>query len=376
MVKLDQQNISQPSGYIPELVECVHNGTYQVVMADLTMTSSRTDKIDFSYPIFDNALRLVIRRSQKTAISTFAFFKPFSVGLWLLIAGIIYLGSAVLIAIYEFHEQDVDQEVEQNEDIHHRSGRITMVRSLYFTTGALLQSDSELQPKTFFSRIQTVVVWMMSVILVALLTSNLTIYFNSQLETPWLQSIDDLHMCHKVDCDRIGVIEQSQHEEYFTKEVMNGIQMNYYRLKHPNEVYTKLLDHYIDVAIADSSSADYFTQTPEFCRLQATGIPFGKSYFGIAFPKRWRYKQDLDKNIMDLKLNGEIDRLVAKWFQQKNCDDVYNDKDNGLVDLTIQETSGLFYIFGFITSFNLIAFILKRKYSSIKTTGPPERERL
>jgi hypothetical protein len=195
----------------------------------------------------------------------------------------------------------------------------------------------------------------------------MTIYFNAQREKPWLQSIDDLRMCRKVDCNRIGVIERSQHEEYFRKEVMNGNQMNYYRLKHPNECFSKLLDHYIDVAISDSSSADYFTQTRSYCQLEVTGIPFGKTYFGVAFPKQWRYKQDLDKNIMELKLNGEIDRLLEKWFQAKSCDRENGDENNGLGDgLTILEVSGLFYVFAGFTGFNVIAFGLYLLYSLYK----------
>jgi ABC-type amino acid transport substrate-binding protein len=78
-----------------------------------------------------------------------------------------------------------------------------------------------------------------------------------------------------------------------------------------------LLDYHIDVAIADSSSAHYFTQTSGYCELEVTGIPFGKMYFGIALPKEWPYKEDLDDHIMELKLNGEIDRLLAKLVSTK-----------------------------------------------------------
>ncbi len=63
----------------------------------------------------------------------------------------------------------------------------------------MLQRGSELQPITCFGRFQTVVVWMMSVILVALLASNLTAYLNAQRQKPWLQSIDDLRMCRIID---------------------------------------------------------------------------------------------------------------------------------------------------------------------------------
>jgi hypothetical protein len=59
-----------------------------------------------------------------------------------------------------------------------------------------------------------------------------------------------------------------------------------------------LLDHHIDVALADSYSADYYTKTSDYCQLEVAGVPFGKTYFGIALLKQCRYKQDLDKHIM------------------------------------------------------------------------------
>ena len=56
---------------------------------------------------------------------------------------------------------------------------------------------------------------------------------------------------------------------------MAGRQVNYYRLTHPQECYTKLLDHVIDIPIADSSSAEYFTQTEQYCKLERAAPPLG-----------------------------------------------------------------------------------------------------
>jgi ionotropic glutamate receptor len=334
-----------------DLVENVKNNTYEIVAADLTITSSRTDKIDFSYPIYDNTMRLVVRKGKATEINPFAFLKPFHWKLWLLIVSIIYILPALLIALYELHEQ--------KDNLRRQRISIKKNKCQYDTITTSLLRGFTFQSTTFYGHFQIIIVWLVGIILTALLTSNLIIYFKAQYEKPLLESIEDLQMCHKVSCDRIGIIEGSQHEEYFTNEVMkNESKLSYHRLKHPDECYAKLLDNHIDVAIADSSSADYFIQMPDYDRLQTTGPPFGKSYFGIAIPKQWPYKQDLDKNIMDLKLNGELDRLLSEWFQQKHYDREDNPYNNGLDGgMTIEETSGLFYIFGGLTGLNFIVFV-------------------
>ncbi|CAF4371371.1 unnamed protein product, partial [Adineta steineri] len=106
-------------------------------------------------------------------------------------------------------------------------------------------------------------------------------YFATEREKPWIQSIEDLKMCGKIGCNRIGITEQSHHADYFKKEVMNDIEINYYHLNHSLTSYTKLLDYHIDVAIVDSSSADYITQT-DHCDIEMAGLPFGRTNFGVA----------------------------------------------------------------------------------------------
>ncbi|CAF1036144.1 unnamed protein product [Rotaria sp. Silwood1] len=184
---------------------------------------------------------------------------------------------------------------------------------------------SELRVKSFGGRGQTILLWLTSIYLVSLLTSSMTTYFIEKQKKPWIQSIEDLKMCGKLSCDRIGVVERSQHEEYVMQHLMNGNQMDYHRLKHQRECYAKLLNYHIDVAIADSSSAEYFTQTKQYCQLEVVGFPFGKTDFGIAVPKLWRYKQDLDNHIMKLKEEGEIDRLCSSESRRAHLSNNFNE---------------------------------------------------
>jgi len=245
-------------------------------------------------------------------------------------------------------------------DIYDKSKTKTFCRSMYYTSGGLVQRDVQLQPRTVFSRFQTILVGLISVVLIALFTSNMVQYFTVEREKHWIQSIEELKMCGKIECNRIGIVERSQHADFFKKEVTNGIEVNYHHLKHPEESYRQLLDYDIDITIVDSSSADYLTQT-KYCDLEATGLPFGRTEFGIAVPKKWPYKDDLDKNIIYLKESSAIDNLLAKWFQQKNCDRTNEATNNGFGDgLTLEQTRGLFIVFIVLTSINILFFILKQ----------------
>lgn len=395
-----------------ELVDCVENGTFEIVMADLTQTASRSNQVDFSVSIYDNTMCLVTRKSKKMTTPIMAFLKPFHYSLWLGVLGI-YLVSTIIIAIVEYIggkrriapvKKSISSESTLDSDnitdnatarrpkvrsrsattisgsvkefrivsaivptadnpyvsgIYHKSMIKTLFRAMFYTIGSLVQRDSELHTKTIFGRCQTVIVWLISVVLIALFTSNMVQYFTAEREKSWIQSIGDLKMCGKIGCDRIGIIERSQHADYFKKEITNNIDMNYYPLKNPTEAYTKLLEHYIDVAIADSSIADYFTQT-DYCDLEATGLSFTRTEYAIAVPKQWTYKEHLDKTLLDLKECGAIDNLLSKWFQQKKCD-LENEAKNDVFGngLTLEGAQGLFIVFIVLTTMNILTFMFQ-----------------
>jgi ABC-type amino acid transport substrate-binding protein len=343
-----------------ELVECVHNGTYEIVMADLTQTASRADKVDFSVSIYNNYLRLVVRKSKKVLVPWYAFVLPFHGHVWLVI-GIMFSASVLLIFGYE-KVNEKSRPDQNNCDVYDKSKLESFMKSFYHTIGAMVQRGSELQVKSFGGRGQTIILWLTSIYLVSLLTSSMTRYFIAQQEKPWIQSVDELKMCGNIDCNRIGVIEHSQHDDYLRTHLMDGNQMNYHYLKHTNECYSKLLNYYIDVAIADSSSAEYFTQKKQYCELEVVGFPFSKTDFAVALSKQWPYKQDLDNHIMKLKEEGEIDRLLAEYFQQKLCDSEDSDNDNGN-GLRLSQVYGLFIVQASVTTAILVISVLKWRFS-------------
>ena len=134
--------------------------------------------------------------------------------------------------------------------------------------------------------------------------------------------------------------------------------MKYYRLKNPRETFTKILDGTIDVALADSSSADYLIQQ-EFCQLEIVGTPFSKTDFGVAVPKEWPYLQDLNTHLLKLRANDKIQELLAIYYQQDTCRAKESDQSNDEShSLTIFGTSGLFFVYIGLTGLNFVCYVL------------------
>ncbi|CAF4023918.1 unnamed protein product [Rotaria sordida] len=79
-----------------EFVQSVSNGVYDIGIGDVTVTAARRELVDFSNAIFDNSLRIIIRKTPQTSIDLFSFLKTFSRNLWLLVLGTVIFAGILM----------------------------------------------------------------------------------------------------------------------------------------------------------------------------------------------------------------------------------------------------------------------------------------
>ncbi|CAF1128180.1 unnamed protein product [Didymodactylos carnosus] len=278
-----------------DVVYCVSNNTYSIAVADLTITAKRTDLVDFSTTFLENALRVVVRRSGTTRMNLFAYFRPLSTYLWLAFFGIIVYSG---ILIYLFEKSNNKQLEDRN---HIKSAGV----SLYYSTSSLVGFGSDFAT-TAAARVLIIGLYIVSVILVATYTANLSTYLALERATPIINGIDDI-IAGKIPFERVGILEGGATREYY----VNSVSQEYYRLQSKQEIFTKLQSKVIDAAITDNTTIVYETRT-NYCDLAAVGRDFVKSAFGIAMSKKWLYKEDLDKNILILR-ESEVIKLIQQF---------------------------------------------------------------
>ncbi|CAF5173249.1 unnamed protein product, partial [Rotaria sp. Silwood1] len=75
------------------LVEAVAKSFYDLVIGDVTVTAKRRKIASFSNSIFDNSLRIIVRKTPPIRINLVSYLKPFSWQLWIVVLGsVIYAG--------------------------------------------------------------------------------------------------------------------------------------------------------------------------------------------------------------------------------------------------------------------------------------------
>ncbi|CAF1457846.1 unnamed protein product [Rotaria sordida] len=327
-----------------ESVEAVAKGDYDIIIGDVTITAARIELVDFSNVIFDTSVGIIARRIPDVNIDPLSFLKPFSSQLWLLVFGICIYAAFLLCLI----------ERQDNERLQNRSILFQFLMSVWYSFGNIVGYGVDFNVNTAAGRLLTAGLYMLSLILLATYTANLTSDLTISKSKDIISGIDDIKD-GKIPSDLIGVLVDTAIEEYYLREISFG-RRDYYPLKSRKELYDSLLEGIIDVAFLDSAIAEYFTDNI-YCNLTLIGEDFRKGGYGIIIPKKWVYANDLDVQILSLRESGQLEQLRRKWFQKKICPISYEIS----TAIQIKSMSGLFLIFGLITILSFLLFLWSKR---------------
>ncbi|CAF1405603.1 unnamed protein product, partial [Rotaria sordida] len=171
------------------------NGTWDIIISDITITSNRLLTVDFSVPIYETAIRVIVRDSSPISVNFLSYLRPFSLEVWLSIIGIV-IYSGLLVFLFE------RRTIEETQDCR---GLRAIIFGVYQALSTVIGMGSDLPLRTKSSRIIVIGLFTLSVLLVATYTANLSSYLTLQRTQPPISGIDDIKN-GRLRFDRIGVL--------------------------------------------------------------------------------------------------------------------------------------------------------------------------
>ncbi|CAF0934641.1 unnamed protein product [Adineta ricciae] len=328
-----------------EIIDLVANDAYDLFLAQTTITAARSEKVSFSNSIYDNSLRILIRKELKTDIDLLTYLRSFSIQLWLaVLCACIY--ASLLLCVLERRENDA---------LRHRSIISLIAMSIWFSFGTLVGYGVDFHVVTAAGRVLTVGLYLLSIVLVAAYTANLASELTISKSQDIIDGLDDIKN-GKLSYSRIGILVGSSLEDYYLREISGG-NKNFYPLKTKQEIYDGLLNNVIDASIVDGSVSEYIVNNI-YCNLTLVGKDFNTNAFGIVFQKNWQYKNIFDKAVLLLRESGDIDELKRKWFKTTVCSETVQTTSQAM---TIESMAGLFVTFIIISLLAIIVCLWKHR---------------
>lgn len=279
-----------------DLVDQVANKTFDVVVADITILTNRTAKVDFTQPYTDTGLVIMVP-VKKTRSSRWPFLQPFTRSMWLTAAAFILL-TAILLWLLERSEN------------HAFTGKPAkqMEVSLWFSFSTIVFAHRE-KVMTCLGKL-ILMIWLFVVLILnSSYTASLASILTAQQLSPIIQDTETLRASNV----RIGHLFGSFVETYLTNELK--IDQTRLRSLVKPEDYVELLRNGSIGAIVDEIPYINMVMSKHCGEFTIVGQPFYRGGFGILFAKGSPVVSEMTSAVLNLTQNKtELEEIRRKWF--------------------------------------------------------------
>ncbi|CAH1154324.1 unnamed protein product [Phaedon cochleariae] len=330
------------------------SGTAHMSFAALSVSSARSEVIDFSVPYFFSGVSFLAAPQQRSEIPLMAFLLPFSTELWIAIFTSLNI-TAIAVAIYEWLSP-----FGLNPWGRQRSKNFSMSSALWVMWGLLCGHLVAFKaPKSWPNKFLINVWGGFSVIFVASYTANIAaliagLFFHNTVSNYHDRSL----LSQKVGAPR------SSAAEYYVQKANQVLwqHIRKYSLGNIDEGVEKLRNGSLDILIADTPILDYYRATDHGCKLQKIGDDaINEDTYAIGMAKGFPLKDSISAVIAKYSSNGYMDILQEKWYGGLPCfklaTDIAQPRPLGVAAVT-----GVFILLGVGIALGLLILLVEHLF--------------
>jgi polar amino acid transport system substrate-binding protein len=287
---------------VRELLDAVESGRADLGIAAISITSERENRFDFSQPIMNSGLQILVRGTAADVEPNplrelMQLFFSRALPIWLGIALLLILVPAHLIFLVERH---------------HSNGIIPTTKyfpgifhAMFWAAGTLA-TQADQMPRHWMARI-VAVLWMFTgVVFVAFYTAQLTASLTIQQIRGPINSPQDL-----VD-KSVGTTRGSTATVY-----LNEVKAQVLEFEKVDDLYNALLNQNVDAVVFDSPALLYYATHDGRGRARIVGTVFHKEDYGIVFPTGSPLRKHVNEALLALRENDTYQRIYEEWFGKR-----------------------------------------------------------
>ncbi|GLR84754.1 amino acid ABC transporter substrate-binding protein [Bradyrhizobium iriomotense] len=284
---------------VGELLDAVQSGRADLGISAISITSEREDRFDFSQPILNSGLQILVRGTAANVepnplSELMQLFFSRTLLVWLGIALLLILIPAHLIFLVERH---------------HHNGIIPTTRyfpgifhAMFWAAGTLA-TQADQMPRHWIARI-VAVLWMFTgVVFVAFYTAQLTASLTVQQIRGPINSPEDLVG------KSVGTTRGSTATFY-----LNEAKAQVHEFEKVDELYKALLDQEIDAVVFDSPALLYYATHDGRGLARTVGRVFHREDYGIVFPTGSPLRKHVNEALLALRESDAYQRIYDEWF--------------------------------------------------------------
>ncbi len=284
---------------ISGLLNLVRSKKTDIGIAAISVTSQREKEFDFSQPIFDSGLQILVHtQAQRSSIVRIikTIFNPTLFQLLGIMLIIILIPSHIIWLVERNHQGGFLQD----------SGYFPGIFKACWWAAATLATQAEEMPKGALGRIMAVIWMFISVVFIAYFTATVTTSLTVEQLQSNIKGLGDLAG------KKIATISGSTSAIYLKQQHFDAKEF-----KHIDETYESLNNADVDAVVFDAPILLYYAAHEGKGKVQVVGSIFRKEGYAIALPNSSPYRKPINNALLSLQEKGTYQEIYDKWFSSK-----------------------------------------------------------
>ena len=277
-----------------DMLGSVSDGSADLAIANISITSAREALMDFSQPIFESGLQIMIHSDAVRMPSLWRAFLAPDLLIAIGIAFVMLMGGGMLMWLFERRSQPYFD----------RPAKDAWFPSFWWALNLVVNGGFEERvPQTLFGRLFGVMLVLSSLFVVSVFVAKITSVMTVEAISGSVNSVNDLYG------QRVATIEGSTAAGFLDRREIdyrgfNGLQ--------------PLLDAFeaedVDAVVFDAPILSYYASHEGHENARLAGSVFLRENYGIVFPTGSPLVEEVNQALLALRENGTYDTIYRKWF--------------------------------------------------------------
>uniref|UniRef100_A0A1I8FMY9 PBPe domain-containing protein n=1 Tax=Macrostomum lignano TaxID=282301 RepID=A0A1I8FMY9_9PLAT len=204
-------------------------------VAPLTITYERERVIDFTTPYMSLGLSILFKKPVKTKPHLFSFLSPLSPTLQRQLKSSIlnrcgarywrptYSSASCFFVVAQLSPYEWYNPNPCSTDTEQVENQFSMLNSLWFTVGSLMQQGSEIWPRALSTRLISGIWWFFTLIMISSYTANLAAFLTVERMHSPIESVEDLARQTKI---KYGTLASGSTYQFFKARLLGILRLN------------------------------------------------------------------------------------------------------------------------------------------------------
>lgn len=277
-----------------QMLSDITNGEADLAAANISITASREINMDFSHPIFESGLQIMVARDDMHEPSLLRALLSKDLIMAIFIAFLLLGGGGMMMWLVERRAQPYFD----------RPLKEAWFPSFWWALNLVVNGGFEERvPRTPIGRVFGVVLVVSSLFIVSVFVAKITAVMTVEAISGNISSVNDLYG------KRVGTLSGSTAAGFLDRR-----EISYQGYANLDELISGFETGDVRAVVFDAPILNYYANHSGAGLAQTIGPVFLRESYGIALPSGSPLTEDINRALLALREDGTYDRIYRKWF--------------------------------------------------------------